>query len=201
MPRRLPTCLILTGCVLDFAVSETPTLDRRTHSRRMDSTREPRGEFPMTIRRSATMQLPAPSWCVFRAGAVSTAAATRMPPSPAASLAVSDVDGRRELRFAGRLDPYSIAGVWPDARAALDAAPNVPVAIDASSVDYCDGGGIAMLVDLLRQLRRPEAKVSVVGLRPEFRTLLDQFDPAALRAARWNTPSGCTRSPKSAALR
>jgi phospholipid/cholesterol/gamma-HCH transport system permease protein len=105
-----------------------------------------------------------------------------MAPSPAASLAVSDVDGKRELRLAGRLDAYSIAGVWPDARAALDAAPNVPVLIETSRVEYCDGGGIAMLVDLLRQLRRPEAQVSVVGLKPQFQTLLDQFDPAALRA-------------------
>jgi phospholipid/cholesterol/gamma-HCH transport system permease protein len=106
-----------------------------------------------------------------------------MAPSPAASLAVSDVDGKRELRLAGRLDAYSIAGVWPDARAALDAAPNVPVLIETSRVEYCDGGGIAMLVDLLRQPRRPEAKVSVVGLKPQFETLLDQFDPAALRVA------------------
>jgi phospholipid/cholesterol/gamma-HCH transport system permease protein len=105
-----------------------------------------------------------------------------MAPPPAASLAVSDVDGKRELRFAGRLDAYSIAGVWPDARAALDAAPNVPVLIETSDVEYCDGGGIAMLVDLLRQARRPEAQVSVVGLKPQFQTLLDQFDPAALRA-------------------
>ena len=105
-----------------------------------------------------------------------------MAPSPAASLAVSDVDGKRELRLAGRLDAYSIAGVWPDARAALDAAPNMPVLIETSRVEYCDGGGIAMLVDLLRQPRRPEAQVSVVGLKPPFQTLLDQFDPAALRA-------------------
>ena len=116
-----------------------------------------------------------------RVDSVSTAAAARMAPSPAASLAVIDVDGKRELRLAGRLDSYSIAGVWPDARAALDAAPNVPVLIETSRVEYCDGGGIAMLVDLLRQPRRPEAKVSVVGLKPQFETLLDQFDPAALR--------------------
>jgi phospholipid/cholesterol/gamma-HCH transport system permease protein len=103
--------------------------------------------------------------------------------SPAASLSVSDVDGKRELRLAGRLDAYSIAGVWPDARVALDAAPNLPVLIETSRVEYCDGGGIAMLVDLLRQPRRPEAQVSVVGLRPQFRTLLDQFDPVALRVA------------------
>ena len=113
---------------------------------------------------------------------MSTAAAARMAASPAASLAVSDVDGKRELRLAGRLDAYSIAGVWPDARAALDAAPNMPVLIETSRVEYCDGGGIAMLVDLLRQPRRPEAQVSVVGLKPQFQTLLDQFDPAALRA-------------------
>ena len=104
-----------------------------------------------------------------------------MASSPAASLAVSDVEGTRELRLAGRLDAYSIAGVWPDARAALDAAPDRPVLIETSRVDYCDGGGIAMLVDLLRQPRRPEARVAVVGLKPQFRTLLDQFDPIALR--------------------
>ena len=113
---------------------------------------------------------------------MSAAAAAQMAPSPAASLVVSDVDGKRELRLAGRLDAYSIAGVWPDARAALAAAPDRPVLIETSRVDYCDGGGIAMLVDLLRQPRRPEAQVAVVGLKPEFRTLLDQFDPAALRA-------------------
>jgi phospholipid/cholesterol/gamma-HCH transport system permease protein len=113
---------------------------------------------------------------------VSAVAAARTAPSPAASLAVSDVDGKRELRLAGRLDAYSIAGVWPDARAALDAAPDLPVLIETSRVEYCDGGGVAMLVDLLRQSRRPEAQVSVVGLKSQFRTLLDQFDPAALRA-------------------
>ena len=113
---------------------------------------------------------------------MSAAAAARMTPSPAASLVVSDVDGKRELRLAGRLDAYSIAGVWPDARAALDAAPDRPVLIETSRVEYCDGGGIAMLVDLLRQTRRPEAPVAVVGLKPQFKTLLDQFDPVALRA-------------------
>ncbi|MDQ6917546.1 MAG: MlaE family lipid ABC transporter permease subunit [Pseudomonadota bacterium] len=112
---------------------------------------------------------------------MSTAAAARMTPSPAASLSVSDIEGRRELRLSGRLDAYSIAGVWPDARAALDTAAGTAVVVDASRVDYCDGGGIAMLVDLLRQPRGPGAQVSVVGLKPQFRTLLDQFDPVALR--------------------
>jgi phospholipid/cholesterol/gamma-HCH transport system permease protein len=101
---------------------------------------------------------------------------------PAATLAVADAaDGSRVLQFSGRLDAYSIASVWAQARAAVAAAPARPVILDATRVEYCDGGGVAMLVDLLRQ-ERP-APVSVRGLKPEFKALLDQFDPRALRAA------------------
>ena len=102
---------------------------------------------------------------------------------PAATLTLSEAaDGSRTLQFAGRLDAYSIAGVWPQARAALAAAASRAVVIDASDVDYCDGGGIAMLIDLLRQPRAADAPVSLSGLRPGFRALLDQFDPKAMQA-------------------
>ena len=112
-----------------------------------------------------------------------TAAAGAMTASaPAATLTVSDAAaGSRELRLAGRLDAYSIAGVWHDALAALAAAPGRAVVIDASGVDYCDGAGIAMLIDLLRQPREANARVSLSGLRPEFQALLAQFDPAAMQ--------------------
>jgi phospholipid/cholesterol/gamma-HCH transport system permease protein len=101
----------------------------------------------------------------------------------AATLAVADgADGSRELRLAGRLDAFSIAAVWAQARTAVAQVPERRVVVDAAMVDYCDGGGVAMLVDLLRQERSAQAQVTVRGLRPEFQTLLDQFDPAALRA-------------------
>ncbi len=100
---------------------------------------------------------------------------------PAATLAVDDVGNARELQLSGRLDAYSIAGVWGQARAALAQAADRKVVIDASRVDYCDGGGVAMLVDLLRQERSANAPVTVRGLKPEFQTLLDQFDPVAFR--------------------
>jgi phospholipid/cholesterol/gamma-HCH transport system permease protein len=113
-----------------------------------------------------------------------TAAAGAMTASaPAATLTVSDAAaGGRELRLAGRLDAYSIAGVWHDALAALAAAPGRAIVIDASGVDYCDGAGIAMLIDLLRQPRAANAPISLSGLRPEFQALLNQFDPAAMQA-------------------
>lgn len=102
--------------------------------------------------------------------------------APAATLTVSDAEaGRRKLRFAGRLDAYSIASVWHDALAALAAAPERAIVIDASAVDYCDGAGIAMLIDLLRQPRAANAPTSISGLRPEFQALLNQFDPAAMQ--------------------
>ena len=101
----------------------------------------------------------------------------------AAQLSTKDAaDGSLVLEFAGRLDAYSIGEVWAQARAALAAAPQRRVIVDAAGVDYCDGGGLAMLVDLLRQPRPESAAVAVRGLRPEFRALLDQFDPAVLAA-------------------
>jgi phospholipid/cholesterol/gamma-HCH transport system permease protein len=113
-----------------------------------------------------------------------TALATALGASAsAASLAVADgTDGALEIRLAGRLDAYSIAGVWAQARNAVAQAPQRRIVVDAAKVDYCDGGGVAMLVDLLRQERSAQAPVTVRGLRPEFQTLLDQFDPVALRA-------------------
>jgi phospholipid/cholesterol/gamma-HCH transport system permease protein len=95
------------------------------------------------------------------------------------------------IKLAGRLDAYSIAEVWPQARAALAAAAKRRVVIDAAAVDYCDGAGVAMLVDLLRQPR--DAAVEVRGLKPEFKTLLDQFDPHAFVAPA-EPPSPPTRT-------
>ena len=103
-------------------------------------------------------------------------------PATAATLAVTDAsDGGRELRLSGRLDAYSIASVWSRARAEVERARDRRVLIEASAVDYCDGAGVAMLVDLLRHERPASAPVIVRGLKPEFQTLLDQFDPAAFR--------------------
>ena len=98
-----------------------------------------------------------------------------------AALAISDApDGRRVLALSGRLDANSVAPVWRDARRALAEARDQPVVVDAADVQYCDGAGVALLVDLLRQPRR--APVEIVNLRPAFDALLKQFDPQALLA-------------------
>ena len=79
-----------------------------------------------------------------------------------AALAISDTaDGRRTLSLTGRLDATTLPELWPAARRAAADAPRRPLVIDASGVEYCDGAGAALLVDLLRQPR--EGKVEVTN--------------------------------------
>ena len=92
-----------------------------------------------------------------------------------AALAISDTaDGRRVLALSGSLDATTIRGVWADGRRAIAAAPGRPVVVDATNVDYCDGAGVALLVDLMQQRKAGDVQVS--NLKPAFESLLQQFD-------------------------
>ena len=84
------------------------------------------------------------------------------------------------LRLSGRLDVYSVAAIWDAVLSALDAHPRSPMIIDAATVEYCDGAGTALLVELLRRPRSAGATVSVRGLQDRFARLLAQFDPRGL---------------------
>jgi phospholipid/cholesterol/gamma-HCH transport system permease protein len=93
-----------------------------------------------------------------------------------ATLAISDApDGRRVLALSGRLEANSIRRVWAEGRQAIAATPpERPIVVDAANVDYCDGAGVALLVDLIGQ--RKAGDVQVANLAPAFETLLEQFD-------------------------
>ena len=96
-----------------------------------------------------------------------------------ATLAVSDTaDGRRVLALAGRLDATTIRRVWDEGRHAIAAVPSQRVVVDAANVEYCDGAGIALLINLMQQ--RKAGDVQVANLKPAFETLLQQFDTHAL---------------------
>jgi len=96
-----------------------------------------------------------------------------------AALAISDTpDGRRTLALSGRLDATTLPALWDAARRAVADVPRAPIVIDASKVEYCDGAGVALFVDLLRQPR--EGKVEVTNLAPTYAALLKQFDPEVL---------------------
>src|SRR5437660_1556961 len=95
-----------------------------------------------------------------------------------AALAIKDTGEARVLELSGRLDAASIRGVWSDARRALKEAADRRIVIDAEKVDYCDGAGIGLIVDMLRQRKRGE--VEVTNLKPAFSALLKQFDVEVL---------------------
>jgi len=52
------------------------------------------------------------------------------------------------------------------------------VLVDAANVDYCDGAGVELLVNLMQQ-RKP-GDVQVANLKPAFEALLSQFDVRTL---------------------
>jgi phospholipid/cholesterol/gamma-HCH transport system permease protein len=118
-------------------------------------------------------QLPLQSWrelAALRAGRDGMSHAT---------LAVSDAsDGGLLLALSGRLDAQTIPAVWREALHALSAAGTRGVVVDAAQVDYCDGAGVALLVDLLRQPRA--TPVVVINLKPAFSDLLRQYDASSL---------------------
>ncbi len=92
-----------------------------------------------------------------------------------ASLAVSDTpDGHRLLALSGRHDASTVPALWDSAHRALADAANRPVTVDTADVEYCDGAGIALLVDLASHPRA--TPVEVVRMRPAVATLYRQFD-------------------------
>ncbi|MFO1285028.1 MAG: MlaE family lipid ABC transporter permease subunit [Burkholderiales bacterium] len=96
-----------------------------------------------------------------------------------AALAIDDLpDGRRVLRLDGRLDASTVRAVWDQAHKAISETPTRPVTVDAAKVDYCDGAGVALLVDLIAGERA--APVEIANLSPAFQALVRQFDPKRL---------------------
>jgi phospholipid/cholesterol/gamma-HCH transport system permease protein len=100
------------------------------------------------------------------------------PPSTATLVVTDAADGRRILAVSGQLDATTLPKIWGAARRAVAEVPAKPIVIDAAGVDYCDGAGVALFIDLLRHPR--EGKIEVANLRPAFQTLLKQFDPRVL---------------------
>ena len=100
----------------------------------------------------------------------------------AAQLRVHAEGAATRIALAGRLEIETVAGVWKQALAALARAPDLPAVVDASQVEYADGAGIALLLDLLRQPRGDSARVRIEGLAPRYQTLLAQLDPTHFHA-------------------
>jgi phospholipid/cholesterol/gamma-HCH transport system permease protein len=84
------------------------------------------------------------------------------------------------VALTGALDAQSLPPIWPDARAVIRENGAAPLRVDAAGVTYCDGSGIAFLLDLVREGSRHGSRITITNLAPRFAELLGQFNGANL---------------------
>ena len=82
------------------------------------------------------------------------------------------------LKIEGRLDSSSTGKIWREAVVLLEGKSPAQLVVDASAVDYCDGSGIGLLIELHRRQQMAGGNIEVRGLKDVFRQLLSLFDPA-----------------------
>ena len=95
-------------------------------------------------------------------------------PSAGATLEVREQGDTLSFLLAGRLDSETTGTVWRQAFRTLDRSKARLKTLDASGVEYCDGAGIGLLVELRR---RGGSEVEIHGLADQFRPLLELFPP------------------------
>jgi len=88
-------------------------------------------------------------------------------------------DGVLTIIISGRLDSTSTGSIWQEAVKVLERASSKRAIVDASGIDYCDGSGIGLLIELQRHQREAGGELEIKGLREESQKLMDLFDPAA----------------------
>lgn len=88
------------------------------------------------------------------------------------------------LTIEGRLDSNTTGKIWRESAEILKRSPATEITIDASGVDYCDGSGIAFLLDIGRRQQEAGGKLEIRGLSKEFQQLLDVFDLAEFERIR-----------------
>src|ERR671923_1727856 len=82
-------------------------------------------------------------------------------------------DGVVKLTISGRLDSATTGTIWRRATAAVAEARAKSVVVDASRIEYCDGAGIALLVQLQQLQGKAGKNFQIEGLRPEFTELFN----------------------------
>ena len=87
-------------------------------------------------------------------------------------------DGVLTMIISGRLDSTSTGSIWQEAVKVLERASSKRAIVDASGIDYCDGSGIGLLMELQRHQRETGGELEIKGLREESQKLMDLFDPA-----------------------
>lgn len=81
-------------------------------------------------------------------------------------------DGLFKVIIEGRLDSTTTSSIWRRATENVSAAKAQRVFVDASRITYCDGSGIALLMQMHQQQQSWGGSFEIHGLKPDFQTML-----------------------------
>jgi len=85
-----------------------------------------------------------------------------------------------KLTIRGRLDADSVSQMWSEAINKLsDTQPSL-LEVDCTDVEYCDGAGAALLLQLKRSQEKENRQFLIKGLKTEFAQLIKIFDPGKI---------------------
>ena len=88
----------------------------------------------------------------------------------------SGEDGRTDLVLKGRLDRDAVAAIWRDSTQRVRQVGAERLVVQAGELDYCDGAGIALLLEFKRIQRKRGKRFEIENLQPRFRQLLTLFE-------------------------
>lgn len=76
------------------------------------------------------------------------------------------------IALRGRLTAQSVPEVWPEARRPLAERPPPQITVDGSGMEYCDGAGLGLLLELQRAAAQAGSVITFTGLSPGLHRLL-----------------------------
>jgi phospholipid/cholesterol/gamma-HCH transport system permease protein len=85
-----------------------------------------------------------------------------------------------KLAIQGRLDADSVAQICSEAIKKLSDIKPSFLEVDAAGIEYCDGAGAALLLQLKQSQEKENRQFSIKGLKTEFEQLIKIFDPGQI---------------------
>jgi phospholipid/cholesterol/gamma-HCH transport system permease protein len=75
----------------------------------------------------------------------------------------------------GKLDTQGVGSLWSQAVRKIAELEPQTLEVDASQIEYCDGAGVAFLLELKRRQEQDNRQFQIEGLKPEFSQLMTMF--------------------------
>lgn len=95
----------------------------------------------------------------------------------------TDADRTTRLTLGGRLDTDSTSRIWAPAMAAVKQAAGRHLVVEASGVEYCDGAGAGLLLEMTRRQALSHGGIEIVGLSDEIRHFVNMLGSGIPRIA------------------